>query len=97
MFRPVPRPIPDFDRKIVSVPSHIPYRILTDCPGPSRPVPSRPVPSRPVPWQDFNVVLLSRDNEGTYVPLSRKVALSRPVGNASLVGFMESGDYQGSS
>ena len=30
------------------------------------------------------VVPLSRDNEGTSVPLSRKVALSRPVGNANI-------------
>ena len=33
-------------------------------------------------------VPLSRDKEGTSVPLSRKVALSRPVGNASMYLFM---------
>ena len=32
------------------------------------------IPARPVPWQDFELV-----------PLSRKVALSRPVGNANLM------------
>jgi hypothetical protein len=64
----VTRPIPDFDRKIVIVPSRVPSRILTDC----------PVPAYPVPWQDFELVPLSQDNEGTSVPLSRK------VGNPSL-------------
>ena len=37
-----------------------------------------PVPSR---GKICPVVPLSRDNEGTSVPLFRKVALSRPVGN----------------
>ena len=52
LYRPIPRPVPHFDRL-----------------------------SRSVPWQDFELVLLSRDNEGTSIPLSRKIALSRPVGN----------------
>ena len=34
---PVPCPVPDFDRKIVIVPSRVPSRILTGCPGSSRP------------------------------------------------------------
>ena len=49
-------------------------------------------PGRPVPWQAFELVqqslcpgtmkeLLSRDKKVLPVPLSRKVALSRPVGN----------------
>ena len=44
------------------------------CPGPSRPL---------ARFLACPVVPLSRDNEGTSVPLSRKVALSRPVGNSS--------------
>ena len=51
---------------------HLMYKIERDGTG------------QPVPWQDFELVPLSRDNEGTSVPLSRKVALSRPVGNPSL-------------
>ena len=56
----------------------------------SHTIPSRPashpgfwqaVPARPGPWQDFEIVPLALDNEGTSVPLSRKVALSRPVEN----------------
>ena len=35
MSCPVPRPFPDFDRKLVIVPSRVPSRILTGCPGPS--------------------------------------------------------------
>ena len=45
------------------------------------------VPARPVPWQDFYLVPLSLC-PGTMmepsVPLSRKVALSRPVGNTNI-------------
>ena len=43
--------------------------------------------ARPVPWQDFElvpVVPLSRDNEGTSVSLSRKVALSLPIRNSTI-------------
>ena len=49
-------------------------------------VSKNPGPSRPVArfWA-CPVVPLSRDKEGISVPLSRKVALSRPVGNANLV------------
>ena len=50
----------------------------------SRPVPNFgcPSPSRPLArFLAGPVVPLSRDNEGTSVPLSRKVALSRPIGN----------------
>ena len=46
-----------------------------DCPDPSRPL---------ARFLACPVVPLSRDNEGTSVPLSRKVALSRPVRNPSL-------------
>ncbi len=66
--------VPDFDRKVVIVPSRVPSRILTGCPGLSRPV---------ARFWACPVVPLSRDNEGTSVPLSRKVALSRPVGNTN--------------
>ena len=45
------------------------------CPGPSRPL---------VRFLARPVVPLSRDKEETSVPLSRKVALSRPVGNPSM-------------
>ena len=63
--------------------SRVPYRILAvparpvlnfGCPGPSRPL---------ARFLACPVVPLSRDNEGTSVPLSRKVALSRPIGNPS--------------
>ena len=44
------------------------------------------IPSRILTfWQDFELVPLSRDNEGTSVPLSRKVALSHPVGHPNLI------------
>ena len=56
------------------VPSRVPSQILTGCPGPSRPSARF--------WACL-VVLLSQDNEGTSVPLSRKVSLSRPVGNTN--------------
>ena len=72
---PRPCPAPDFDRKIVIVPSHIPSQILIGCPVPSRPV---------AIFLACPVVPLSQDNKETFVPLSRKVALSRPVGNPSL-------------
>ena len=45
------------------------------CPGPSRPF---------ARFLACPVVPLSRDNDGISVPLSRKVSLSRPVGNASI-------------
>jgi hypothetical protein len=54
------------------------------CNRPGQPV-KNSVPSHPVPWRDFELVTfvpLSRDNEGTSVPLSQKVALSCSVGNA---------------
>ena len=51
-----------------------PSQVLTGCPGPSRPA---------VRFWACPVVPLSRDNEGISVPLSWKVALSRPVGNPS--------------
>ena len=60
----------------------------SDCPVPRsgfwQALPARPLPSSPVArfWA-CPVVPLSRDNEGTSVPLSRKIALSRPVGKAS--------------
>ena len=54
------------------VPSHVPARILTGCPGPSHPV---------TRFWACPVVPLSRDKEVTSVPLSRKITLSRPVGN----------------
>ena len=53
----------------------------------SRPVPDFgcPGPSRPLArFLACPVVPLSRDNDGTSFPLSRKVALSRPVGNATM-------------
>ena len=63
--------------------SRVPSRILA--------VPACPVrdfgcsdPSRPLArFLACPVVPLSRDNDGTSVPLSRQVSLSRPVGNAS--------------
>ena len=60
----------------VSVPRDVPGRDGTSC--------QNPVPSRPVAkfWA-CPVVPLSRDKEEISVPLSRKVALSRPVGNPS--------------
>ena len=60
----------------VSVPRDVPGRDGTSC--------QNPVPSRPVAkfWA-CPVVPLSWDNEGISVPLSRKVAPSRPVGNPS--------------
>ena len=53
---------------------------------PTRPVPNFgcPGPSRPlVRFLARPIVPLSRDKKETSVPLSRKVALSRPVGNPS--------------
>ena len=61
----------------------VPSRILT---VPARPVPNFgcPGPYRPlVRFLACPVVPLSRDKEETSVPLSRKVASSRPVGNPS--------------
>ena len=62
--------VPDLDRKKVIVPSHVLYRMLTGCPCPFRPM---------ARFQACSIVPLSRDNEGTSVPLSWKVALSRPI------------------
>ena len=53
-------------------------------PCPARPVPDFgcPDPSRPLArFLACLIVPLSQDNDGTFVPLSQKVALSRPVGN----------------
>jgi hypothetical protein len=48
-------------------------------------VPARPGPSRPLArFLACPVVPLFWDNEGTSVPLSQKVALSRSVGNPSI-------------
>ena len=61
--------------------SRVPSRILA---VPARPVPNFGCPGPSHPLARFlacPVVPLSRDNEGTFVPVSRKVALSRPVGN----------------
>ena len=63
--------------------SRVPSRFLA---VPARPVPDFgcPDPSRPLArFLACPVVPLSRDNDGTSVPLSRKVSLSRPVGNAN--------------
>ena len=54
------------EKEIVIVQSHVSFYILTDCPDPSCP--------RACP-----VVPLCRDNEGSSVPLSWKVALSLPL------------------
>ena len=54
------------EKEIVIVQSHVSFCILTDCPDPSHP--------RACP-----VVPLCRDNEGSSVPLSWKVALSLPL------------------
>ena len=51
------------------------------CPGPSHPL---------ARFLAFPIVPLSH-NEGTSVPLSRKVALSRPVGNPSRNSSLSSG------
>ena len=61
----------------VSVPRDVPGRDGTSC--------QNPVPSRPVAkfWA-CPVVPLSRDKEEIAVPFSRKVALSRSVGNPTL-------------
>ena len=57
--------------------SHVPFQILA--------VPAPPGPSRPlVRFLACPVVPLTRDNDGTSVPLSRKTALSHPIGNASI-------------
>ena len=56
-----PCPVPDFDRKIVIVPSRVLSRILAGCPGQSCPT---------ARFWACPVVPLSRDNEGTSVMLS---------------------------
>ena len=76
-------PFPLLERPFLLCPvlSRVPSRILA---VPARPVPNFgcPGPSRPLArFLACPVVPLSRDNEGTSVPLSQKVALSRPVGN----------------
>jgi hypothetical protein len=61
--------------------SRVPSWILA---VPARPVPKFGCPDPSRPFARFlacPVVPLSRDNEETSVPLSQKVALSRPVGN----------------
>ena len=85
-FSVLEHPFPVLERPFLLCPvlSHVPSRILAvpawpvpdfGCPGPSRPL---------ARFLACPVVPLSRDNDETSVPLSRKVALSRPVGNASL-------------
>ena len=66
------RPFPVLERPFLLCPvlSRVPSRFLA-------------VPARPVPWQDFELVPLSQDNEGTSIPLSQEVALSCLVGNTS--------------
>ena len=65
----------------------VPSWILTGCPGPSRPL---------ARFLACPVVPLSRDNERTFVPLPRKVALSRPIGNPNfsylINGLLKLGD-----
>ena len=64
--------------------SRIPSRILAI---PARPIPNFGYSGPNHPLARFLAcpdVPLSQDNEGTTVPLSRKVALSRTVGNPSL-------------
>ena len=76
-------PVLEYRFLLCPVLSHVPSRILA--------VPARSVPNFGCPGPSRSlarilacpVVPLSRDNEGTSVPLSRKVALSRPVGNAT--------------
>ena len=63
--------------------SRVPSRFVA---VPARPVPDFgcPDPSRPLPrFLACPIVPLFLDNDGTSVPLSRKVSLSRPVGNAT--------------
>ena len=60
------------------VPRDVPGRDETGC---QNPVPSR---GKILSLSRCTVVPLSRDKEGTSIPLSRKFALSRPVGNPSL-------------
>ena len=63
--------------------SRVPSRILT---VPAHPVPNFGCPGTSRPLARFlacPVVPLSQGYEGTSVPLSQKVALSRPVGNPS--------------
>ena len=79
-----PFPVLEHPFLLCPVLSRVPSRILA---VPARPVPdfSCPGPSRPLArfWA-CPVVPLSRDNEETSVPLSRKVVLSRPVGNPNM-------------
>ena len=68
--------------------SRVPSRILA---VPARPVPNFgcPGPSRPLArFLACPIVPLSRDNEGTCVPVSRKVALSHPVGNPTTIHYV---------
>ena len=64
--------------------SRVPSRFLA---VPARPVPDFgcPGPSRPLArFLACPVVPLYRDDEGTFVPLSQKVALSCPLGNPTV-------------
>ena len=82
-FPVLEHPFPVLEHPFLLCPilSRVPSRFLA---VPACPVPdfSCPGPSRPLArfWA-CPVVPLSRDNEETSVPLSRKVAVSRPVGN----------------
>ena len=58
------------------------WQKISDCPLP------RLVPT----FDRLSRLILSRDNEKTSVPLSRKVALSHPVGNPSLNLFGKAGN-----
>merc|ERR1719418_157499 len=76
-----PFPVLECPFLLCPVLSRVPSRILA---VPARPVPNFgcPGPSRPlVRFLACPVVPLSQDKEETSVPLSRKVVLSRPVGN----------------
>ena len=75
--------VPDFDRKIVIVPSRVPSRILTGCPGPFL------SHGKILSLSRCPVVPLSRENEGTFVSLFQKVALSRSVGNPCVEAFVK--------
>ena len=71
MMKKNQKEIPFFNAfSFISVPRDVPGRDGTGC--------QNPVPSR------GKILSLSQDKEGTSVPLSRKVALSRPVGNPTV-------------
>jgi hypothetical protein len=87
------RDIPGWDRLSKSRPGPSLGKIAKPCPVPRPSLDfdwlSRP--SRPVArfWA-CPVVPLSRDNKGSSVPLSQKVALSRPVGNPNINPLIKS-------